>query len=92
MIYTSYFKSMKHYKMKRFSIANTSPIEIDTINELVPDWSLVEGIKYGSLNVDQFEYIYTEQLFRLDLSKLNNALDNSVLLCWKKKAFAIGIY
>ena len=85
-IYTSYFGAIKRLPshLSLYSTANGTRSGIGRIQQFLPDWSIVDGIKKGKITEQEYTEKYLEKLNTFQITKENiEALNNSVLLCFE---------
>lgn len=97
MIYTSYYAKMRnHYSEFTLVSISTStpswfPVGLPKIQELVPGWDLVNGIKSGSIDWSEYTKRYIAKLETLGRDKVLHLIKqyealgkDVVLLCYEK--------
>lgn len=85
MIYTSYFG--KYRGTNGVSIARGIPFKFsgECYFDLAPPWSIIEGLKKGTLTEEMYTKKYIELVLNhLDVEKVYNDLNGKVLLCYEK--------
>lgn len=101
-IYTSYYAKAQNFNPKEYTflqISNSVPswwrLPITKIQELVPDWGIVDGYKKGSITEEKYTERYLKDLERsrekidvfVEKLKKQITVKNVVLLCYEKDGF-----
>ena len=66
--------------------------ENEPMRILAPGWDLVNGIKHGEIDEEEYTKLYKEKLSKISISKVLEQItfycnmygvDNAILLCWE---------
>ncbi|MFR4986485.1 MAG: DUF488 family protein [Lachnospirales bacterium] len=94
IIYIGYYANIKNYpkEYKLYSISNSKPkgINIDIIEEFIPNWMFVKAYKDGKISEEKYEKLYRKQLDKIEWKTMVNILKNllankSIILCYEEK-------
>lgn len=94
IIYTGHYTNIRNYpkEYKLYSVSNSKPkgIDIDTIEEFIPNWTIIKAYKDNKISEEKYKELYRKQLDEIEwktmVSILKKLLTNkSILLCYEER-------